>query len=451
MNGQVSKDGMSEAEKKIERLLEECREVPERAPSAKAESWHRVRRAILVPHGVPMTRQLPWAVALGAVCAASLVIGGFAGLLRNGRGHAGEATAIPTTHEETSAAIETAQPATEDPAHAGWRAVDLGTVGQLSLSPTAALRLPASEPAADGAYVVGLDSGELCAAITHRDVPRQGPFVVEATALRVVVVGTKFCVSAGPSTESSWVSVEEGRVRVEREGHSATVGAGESLQGNDPQLWAAAASSGADLHPVHAAASTKRVTSCPTTDPLPQRRRCLWLLSGGDDLAAQNALYLLGQMARDQERDGPAALSIWQTYRHRFARGAMSAEVDLAMFDELLAERRFNEALTVSGDFLDQFGSYFRAGEVALKRADILRVNARRPGDAAQGYRRILEREANADRRGEALFGLALSQESLGEHADAQSTWNRYQKEFPQGRHSAEAAQHLAGRSPADR
>jgi len=237
----------------------------------------------------------------------------------------------------------------------GWRQVDLGSVGKLSLSASASVRLPASAPALGDPYSVNLESGELCAAIAHRDTEKQGPFVVEASSLRVVVVGTRFCVSAGDTPESSWVSVEDGRVRVERDGRSATVSAGEVLQGGDPALRAPPSVPRAAVAPTPGVSSSRKAGTCAATDPLPVRRRCLWRLAGGDDLAAQNALYMLGLLARDEERDGLAALSIWQTYRKRFSHGAMTAEIDLAMLKELTAQDRFDEVVTISDQFLGSF------------------------------------------------------------------------------------------------
>jgi hypothetical protein len=439
------KPSLGGAEAEVDRLLGDCRAVPERVVSAKAGTWHRLRGEVLARHGVTWTsrRAIRWTVALGSVCAASLIVGLRIGSMRVGHRSARLEAQPGVTNQE---AAVPAPVATEPEAHEGWRRIDLGTVGQLTVSPAASLRLPANATPGEGTYSVGLDSGELCASIAHRDVARQGPFVVEAMSLRVVVVGTRFCVSAGTTVQSSWVSVEDGQVRVEHDGRSATISAGETLHGDDPHLWVSVTPAGAEAHASRAVRSPRNLTSCSPTDPIPQRRRCLWRLSGGDDLAAQNALYLLGLLARDQERDGAAALSIWQTYRHRFARGAMSAEVDLAMLDELIAERRFAEALTVSDDFLDQFGSYFRAGEVSLKRAEVLRAEMHRPAEAEESYRRALDREANPNRRSEALFGLGLCQETLGQIAEAESTWNRYRKEFPRGRHATEVAQRLGGR-----
>jgi hypothetical protein len=389
-----------------------------------------------------------WPTVFAYACLTALIAGGIYGWV--GGTHLGKPKAKPAP---LPAALEVAEvapqavPVTPQPVaspgqeeHPGWRHVDLGTVGQLTVSESASLRLPANEASPHAGYTVGLDSGEMCAAIAHRDVPKEGPFVVETASLRVVVVGTRFCVSAGETTDASWVSVQDGQVRVERSGRSAMVSAGETLHGGDPLLAAPKAKA------VHSVKATSASTStCPATDPLPTRRRCLWRLAGGDDLAAQNALYTLGLLARDQEGDGVAALSIWQTYRHRFAHGVMAAEVDLAVLSELTSQGRYGDALNVSDEFLAEYPSYFHAGEVRLKRADLLRTRLGRPAEAQDAYRNILATESSPALRGEALFGLGLSQEAMGLAADAQTTWNRYQMEFPGGRHSSEVSRRLHG------
>jgi hypothetical protein len=432
-----------------DRVLSDCRQTGPRAPAAKAASWHQLRARVLKERGQPPGRLFVRWPAFVAYCSTmSLLVTLAFGWVRDRRPDVA-VTPPPTSLPEEAAIAPTVAPPqpAPGPMREGWRRVDLGSVGQLELSASATLRLPPSAPTNEDTYSVGLESGDLCAAIAHRDSAKQGPFVVEAKNLRVVVVGTKFCVSSGDTPDLSWVSVEEGLVKVEREGRVAMVSAGELLQGGDPALRPLASEPSARA-PAATSSARVRPTSCPAGDPLPARRRCLWQIAGGDDLAAQNALYMLGLLARDEEHDGAAALTIWQTYRHRFSRGAMMAEIDLAMLKELTAQNRFEDALSITDQFLGDFPGNFRAGEVSLKRADMLRVKLERPADAADAYRRMLSVESTPALRAEALYGLGLSQEALGRSADARTTWQRYRQEFPAGRRSAEVAHHLSAAPP---
>jgi TolA-binding protein len=174
-----------------------------------------------------------------------------------------------------------------------------------------------------------------------------------------------------------------------------------------------------------------------------QRSSCLWLEAGGSDLAAQNALYLLGAAAQGDEHDGRSAVSIWQTYLHRFPRGVLVGETTWAVFDELVSERRYEEALSISGSYLESFPGSAQATELSLRRGDLLAETLNRPLEAEQAYRGVLLGGGHPLLRDDALFKLGLCYERLGESAEARVAWQRYQADFPNGRHAAEVAERL--------
>ena len=327
----------------------------------------------------------------------------------------------------------------------GWTEIDLESVGRLFASPDAIFHLPTTSTVNAGdSYTVALDRGEICAQVAHRDVATQGPFVVQAPGIRAVAIGTRFCVLAAAPPAESWVMVEEGRVRVERPGRQDVfAGAGglvkagglDAAEGNGPR---------AEMATPHRTLGKRQLASpaaglaCPA-GPNSERERCLWQQAGGSDLAAQNALYLLGVLARDRQNDGPAALSIWRAYEHRFPKGVLAVETRWSIFEELVAEHRFDEALSSSEELIKQHGDFFRVGELHLRRAEILRDTLGRPADAEAEYQNLLSTESRAALRDEALFGLGVSQERLNQSTAAQATFRRYLNEFPTGKHRAQA------------
>jgi TolA-binding protein len=299
-------------------------------------------------------------------------------------------------------------------------------------------------PASD--YVVNLDGGELCAQVVHRDPTVQGYFVIRAPDLRAVAIGTRFCVHASSSLDGSWVDVEEGRVRVDRMGHgSVMAGPGTTVRAGDSDA-SVPSNPAPTVHSSSALpAKTRRdraTSRCLMAESPAGRESCLWLEAGGSDLTAQNALYTLGTLAQRQEHDGKTALSIWQTYLHRFPQGALTAETTWAIFDELVNEHRYEEALLTSDEFLRAFPEYSGAGEFELRRGRLLADSLGRPHDAEKAYQRILGGGMQPLLRQEALFQLGLCQERLGEVEAARATWRRYEEEFPTGQHLADAARH---------
>ncbi len=450
-------------------ILAQSQQLVARGASEKTDTWHRLHGRML---GLQARRSKSvWVVRWRRVglVAASLVMGSMILWTATERGWPiAVSTAVEVAFEQGVAkARSRASPETVDvnrirrppadsespPPPDGWTEINLHQVGRLFAAPHAVFHLPnPSIAGSEPSYTVVLDNGEVCAQVSHRNEATQGPFVVQAPGLRAVAVGTRFCVFAGPTPVESWVMVEEGKVRVERDGGQLSLaGTGGVVHGIGRNTLASTEVLASGVDAERAAANkgpTSQQSALSTGFPCPEapaelRERCLWRQAGGSGFAAQNGLYLLGVMARDQQHDGPAALSIWQTYQHRFPQGVLAVETSWNIFEELVAEHRFDEAMSSSDAFLAQHGDFFRAGELQLRRADILRDSLGRPAEAKAEYQQVLTRESRAALRDEALFGLGRCQERLGERADARSTFELYGKQFPTGNHRAEVARRL--------
>jgi hypothetical protein len=451
----------------VELVLRRAQSVVVRRPSERAKTWQRVQGRVQ-GLGVPSPRAVLVVNWARASLVATIVA---AGVILSMRLVQTPLSLMRTTLKTTSGVMSTRRisDALTRPASAAatkdrevpqedWITVDLRSDGQLFATATASFQIPSVPAAAHEPYVVTLDRGELCAQVSHRDQGTQGPFIVQAPTIRAVVVGTRFCVFAGATPAASWVKVEEGLVQVER------VGAG-SLLAAAGALVHAGATHPPDEGPLAALDPTSPIPRAEPTDstgrtarpagraargtlssclagPVELRERCLWHEAGGEGLAAENALYLLGTMARDRQHDGTAALSLWETYRHRFPQGALSAETSWNIFSELLAERRYDQALSESDEFLRRHENFSRVGEVKLRRAEILR-DLGRMGEAVDAYRKLLAEETRPTLRDDALFGLGTCQARLGAAGEAQATWERYQREFSAGRHRAEVVRQL--------
>ncbi len=222
----------------------------------------------------------------------------------------------------------------------GARSLSLGSEAQLTLSAEAQLDLPPAVSPRAGRRLV-LRAGRVCASVAHRDLPRDGPLFVEAPSLRVVVIGTKFCVSTenGVST----VSVTEGRIRAEAlAGATAEVGAGESLRSDDARLAAAPV-----LVPPLRSKAAPRPTApeCAEEPALGPGRACSARVAVGGGLGLHTPLCGLALLVRDVAHDGAAALADLRAYEERFPDGVFLPEVSLSALAELLDERRYPEAL----------------------------------------------------------------------------------------------------------
>lgn len=286
-------------------------------------------------------------------------------------------------------------------------------------------------PRSTAGSTLRLDAGRLCATIRHRDLTREGPFTVVAPKLRVIDVGTRFCVDVTAARTS--VEVTEGEVRVEGSDWSSRVVAGQTMSSDAPRVTA----------PVPAVAAPAPASTCKSLRSLESREACEAAASAGDGLAAQNALYNLALLARDQRHDGASALTLFQAYRRRFPQGPLAPEASLGILTELSQEGRYADAASEALRYLQAYPAEAKAAQVGLILGNLERE---RLGDAAaarSAYERVLRSATDPEVAGEALFGLAASELQLGQRAEAQATARRYLAEHPTGARAAEAARLL--------
>ncbi len=331
------------------------------------------------------------------------------------------------------------------PRTADWEPLSLGTEGNLRVRPGSNLELTAGQkggPNAAGAKPAArrilMREGELCAEVAHRDVPSQGPLIVEAPQMRVVVIGTKFCFESQAGVAR--VAVSEGRVRVETPmGVSAEVGAGEELRSDDAKLRAAL-----PALPTGPASLNVPPSEAPTVEgcaglSIADRAGCYRHVADGSGLAAQNALFGLGILARDHQHDGEAALRYWHDYQHRFPQGVLAPEASLGILGELIAERRYAEAVDEADHYLKAFPDGFVA-EVTLAKAEILQTGLNSPDSAIPIYLGLLTQELAPPVRQEVLYSMGLCEQQEGYPSEAHELWNRYLKSFPRGPHAAQVS-----------
>ncbi len=307
--------------------------------------------------------------------------------------------------------------------------IDLGSLGTIEVGDGTVYEL--SPAVASAGPTLRLKAGRLCATIRHRDPAREGPFTLVAPKLRIIDVGTRFCVVATASRTA--VDVTEGEVRVEGDDWSRRVVAGQSLASDDPRP-----------SPVPAVgAPAPSSSSCEALRSLDAREACEAAASAGDGLAAQNALYNLALLARDQRHDGASALSLFQAYRHRFPQGPLAPEASLGILTELSQEGRYAEAAEEATQYLAAYPGEAKAAQVGLILGNLQRERLANPAAARSAYERVLAAAAEPEVAGEALFGLAASELQLGDRSGAHAAARRYLAEHPTGARAAEAARLL--------
>jgi len=321
----------------------------------------------------------------------------------------------------------------------GWQRIDLGEAdvgvrGVLDIRDGSVYQLPPSGPRLEGeSSEIRLDSGELCAEIAHRNLAEEGPLAVLAPQFKVVVVGTHFCVKAEPGL--STVSVTEGRVRVEHiSGTSAFVGAHETLRSDD-----------AKLAPVPSAIPVEHSVLAPTLRSARQPTPTLEDIEArdgkraeGSDLGAENALFDLGNLARDRRHDGPLALSRWRLYQQRFPDGVFAPEASMGILSELVSEQRYQEALDESERYVARFPQASNVAEVLVARGNLLREKFHDPQQALRAFERAQNAPAPRNLRLEALFYRGLCLSDLGESDQARELLLAYRRQAPQGPHAVE-------------
>ncbi|MHB8417681.1 MAG: FecR domain-containing protein [Myxococcales bacterium] len=402
------------------RLLETADLVEPWPAADRQESWRRI--AARVGEKPRPARLLP-----GFAGAALLIL---AGVLL-GRETLSK-RAPPVTQPEVAAAAAAQTP--EPPAAA--RRIELGSVGTIEVDAATVYELlpaPAHPSSAIGP-TLRLEAGRLCAVVRHRDPLAEGPLTVLTPKLRIVDVGTRFCVEVAAGRTA--VDVSEGRVQVEGAGGRAVeLAAGQRIASDDERF----------RPPVPAVAPPAPLKGgCQALLALEAREACDAAASSGEGLAAQNALYDLALLARDERHDGATALALFQAYRQRFPQGPLAPEASLGILTELTAEGHYAEAASEAGRYLQAHPSDAKAAQVGLMLGTLERE---RLGDAAAAraaYEQALRSAAEPDVAGEALFGLALSELQLGQGAEGQAALRRYLAEYPAGARAADAARLLA-------
>lgn len=192
-------------------------------------------------------------------------------------------------------------------------------------------------------------------------------FTVRAGSYSVVVVGTRFLVKVDGGVVG--VSVDEGVVEIrDRKNVSlARVAAGQSWsQPRGGRVVAAAnprppaPATGPDPEQDLADARAARAGSNPRRAVTIYQR-----LAGRGGPLAENALYELGGIYRDQLGDPRRALAAWERYRSRYPRGLLRAEADLSIVDTLSHLGDMKRALKEADAFLARYPRSERRAEVA--------------------------------------------------------------------------------------
>jgi hypothetical protein len=228
-------------------------------------------------------------------------------------------------------------------------------------------------------------------------------------------------------------------------GMSAEVGAGEEVRSDDARLRAAFPSMTtvpASLNVPPAVAPA--VEGCAGLG-IGDRASCYRHVADGTGLAAQNALYGLGLLSRDHQHDGEASLRYWRDYQRRFPQGVLAPEASLGILGELIAERRYPEAVDEADRYLKSFPDGFVV-EVTLAKAEILQTGLNSPDTAIPLYLGLLAQGLDAPVRQEVLYSMGLCELQEGYPNEAHELWRRYLKSFPHGPHAAQVSILLAPR-----
>ena len=176
--------------------------------------------------------------------------------------------------------------------------------------------------------------------------------------------------------------------------------------------------------------------------PVPQpeaRRSCYAQVALGSGLAAQNALFALGQLDLAANRL-PSAVQYFHAYAQRYPDGALWPEATAGMLTARLAEHAWPQALEAAELYLARAPGGARGPEVRLIRANLLREHTGQLQEALQAYQALAQDGVPATVRSEALFGIALSASRLGRVAAARDALDAYAREFPQGVHADDVA-----------
>jgi TolA-binding protein len=313
----------------------------------------------------------------------------------------------------------------------------------VAVTEASVLRLPDPESAGAERRVFLL-SGELVAQVAPR--PPSHPFVVVTPQLRVVVVGTRFRVVVGEGITR--VSVQEGRVRLESAaGKELLLERGDAARSDEEPRFLptpAQVAPPAELLALDSRPPAAGVGECALEQAVPTRRACYEKVAGGEGLAAQNAVYALALLARDEEHHGARAIRHFREYERRFEQGLLAPEVAVSLMRELLQQQRFAEALQAADRLRRRFPSDPRAAEAALVHANLLCTHFGQLEPAMKDYEEALGPPARPSVREEALFSRATCEQTLGRAEEARRTLRLYLELYPAGSHAAEVARRLA-------
>ena len=273
---------------------------------------------------------------------------------------------------------------------------------------------------------VALRSGEVVAGPGARVHTPQLEITVQSAHCRIQVAG-----------ELTTIDIQDGELSVRRgQGPEVVLTGAVRFRSDDPRL------------------TTRNSAPTPTVDaPLPQdacanlaldaRKACYTRLAMGSDLAAQNAVYMLGQLERESHQL-PSAIDYWNSYERRFPDGALWPEAAAAMLTARMDQGQWPEALAAADAYLGRVSQGGRSPEVRLIRANLLREHLGKTLPALEAYRALAGSDAPANVRAEARFGQALAAEKLGMALEAREALQAYARDFPQGPHAADVARMLA-------
>ncbi len=275
-----------------------------------------------------------------------------------------------------------------------------------------------------------LDRGEMVARIQKRD--RGAPLIVVTPHLQVIVASGRFRVEV--EVQSSTVNLQEGALSVERQGRNVVLESGEKIESDDSRLQPR-------MKEVAAASPAENADVCAEL-AVEEEKKCYQDETHGSGLRAQNALYTLGLIAKE-EGNSAGALSYWRTYRQKFSDGALAREAAEGILSELLRLGRNHEALVEAERF--PFRSDERSAEVRLIVANLLRSDLGCSDRVLTAYQATLNAaKAGMRSRDESLYQIGLCQNELGHREEALATWNRYREEFPTGSHLADVIRLLS-------
>lgn len=333
-------------------------------------------------------------------------------------------------------------------------------------------------PTAQGIRLI-LTAGSVTARVSKR--PPDAPFVIQADAVSVRVVGTLFTVEL-----HGGVSVREGTVEVtDGSGMKSLVTAGHhwSPEGADTTpdrvvdlLEATLAGRTAEqLRAQFETLDAVAVVPSPTPlliapkelpKPVPVKTavarpalpepsaydRAVELETGGDFAGAADALEIavnkepersellvkLGRLAMNQLDDPQRALGAFQRYRRQFPKGPLMEVVDFSVLQIQLGQGDPEATLKELGRYIDTHPTSERVDDLRLRRGQLL-SEQNDWGSALADYRSV----QGAAQLDEATFLIAVCQQHIGEKEGALNTLRAYLKRFPNGRHVAEARQGL--------